>query len=105
MRLVWGGPGNRGPERGLGSGHPLTRKWASCKATWRKLFEERRQRLMKLLPKWEKGKTWQSMSPDKALAVRRAREMERWICPRRSGEERRGEHGWGDRWGDRWGWG
>lgn len=44
-----------------------------------KLSEERCQRLMKLLPKWEKGKTWQSMFPDKVLAPLRAREMDRWI--------------------------
>lgn len=49
-----------------------------------KLSEERWQRLMKLLPKWEKGKTWQSMSPDKVLAPLRAREMDRWTCQRRT---------------------
>lgn len=38
---------------------------------------------MKLLPKWEKGKTWQSMFPDKVLAPLRAREMDRRICQRR----------------------
>lgn len=48
-----------------------------------KLSEERWQRLMKLLPKWEKGKTWQSMFPDKVLAPLRAREMDRRICQRR----------------------
>lgn len=48
-----------------------------------KLSEERWQRLMKLLPKWEKGKTWQSTFPDKVLAPLRAREMDRWICQRR----------------------
>lgn len=52
-----------------------------------KLSEERCQRLMKLLPKWEKGKTWQSMFPDKVLAPLRAREMDRWICQRRRREE------------------
>lgn len=36
-----GGPGNRGPERGWGHGTQLTRKWASCKAIWMKLSEER----------------------------------------------------------------
>lgn len=39
--------------------------------------------MMKLLPKWEKGKTWQSMFPDKVLAPLSAREMDRWICQRR----------------------
>lgn len=71
----------------LGLGTQLTRKWASCKAVWMKLSEERWQRLMKLLPKWEKGKTWQSMFPDKVLAALRAREMDRWICQRRREEE------------------
>ena len=52
-----------------------------------KLSEERWQRLMKLLPKWEKGKTWQSMFPDKVLAALRAREMDRWICQRKREEE------------------
>lgn len=51
-----------------------------------KLSEERWQRLMKLLPKWEKGKTWQSMSPDKVLAPLRAREINRCICQRRREE-------------------
>jgi hypothetical protein len=37
---------------------------------------------MKLLPKWEKGKTWQSMLPDKVLAPLRASEMDGWICQR-----------------------
>lgn len=60
----------------------LTRKWASCRANWMKLSEETRQHLMKLLPKWEKGKTWQSMLPDKVLAPLRAREMDEWICQR-----------------------
>ena len=48
-----------------------------------KLSEERWQRLMKLLPKREKGKTWHSMFPDKVLAALRAREMDRWIYQRR----------------------
>lgn len=52
-----------------------------------KLSEERWQRLMKLLPKWEKGNTWQSMSPDKVLAPLKAREMNRWICQRRRERE------------------
>lgn len=81
-----GGPGNRGPERGWGRETQLTRKWASCKAIWMKLSEERWQRLMKLLPKWEKGKTWQSMSPDKVLAPLRAREMNRCIFQSRREE-------------------
>lgn len=42
--------------------------------------------MMKLLPKWEKGKTWQSMFPDKVLAPLRARAMDRWICRRRREE-------------------
>lgn len=41
---------------------------------------------MKLLPKWEKGKTWQSMSPDKVLAPLSAREINRCICQRRREE-------------------
>jgi hypothetical protein len=65
-----------------------------------KLSEGRWQRLMKLLPKWEKGKTWQSMFADKVLAPLRAREMEGWICQTRRGrvgvmEEMGMELGWG----------
>lgn len=79
----WGPRGTEVLRGGLGLGTQLTRKWASCKVVWMKLSEERWQRLMKLLPKWEKGKTWQSMFPDKVLAALRAREMDRWICQRR----------------------
>lgn len=66
----------------------LTRKWASCRTSWMKLSEETRQHLMKLLPKWEKGKTWQSILSDKVSAPLRAREMDGWICQRRRWEKR-----------------
>lgn len=65
--------------------------------------------MMKLLPKWEKGKTWQSMFSAKAWAPLRAREMDRWICQRRreagmagvtdGGRDGTGGDGNGVRWG------
>lgn len=51
-----------------------------------KLSAERWQRLMKLLPKWKKGNTWQSRFPDSVLAPLSAREMDGWICPKGGGE-------------------